>query len=107
MEVAGGAAARGSWEHMWCWPEAEVQQSEVAGSVSTEQLLNGEKVQQLEVAEESDYSDNKVQCMVCEHGQQRAQAVSPSVFTPYNVPGESLVHRGATQRNYAPQHLHA
>ena len=23
-EVAGGAAVRGSWDHMWCWPEAEV-----------------------------------------------------------------------------------
>ena len=23
-EVAGGAAIRGSWEHMWCWPEVEV-----------------------------------------------------------------------------------
>ena len=21
-EVAGGAAVRGSWEHMWCWPSA-------------------------------------------------------------------------------------
>ena len=42
-EVAGGAAVRGSWDHMWCWPESEVQQSEVAGSVSTE-------VQKLEVA---------------------------------------------------------
>ena len=82
-EVAGGAAVRGSWDHMWCWPEAEVQQSEVAGSVSTEvqkpevagkgggevqksevagceHKLSKEKVQQLEVAEESDYSDSEV-----------------------------------------------
>ena len=36
LEVAGVAPARGSWEHMWCWPEGEVQQPEVAGSVSTE-----------------------------------------------------------------------
>ena len=43
LEVAGVAPARGSWEHMWCWPEGEVQQPEVAGSVSTE-------VQQPEVA---------------------------------------------------------
>ena len=50
-EVAGGAAVRGSWDHMWCWPGAEVQQSEVAGSVSTEQSLSGGEVQQLEVAE--------------------------------------------------------
>ena len=34
-EVAGGAAVRGSWDRMWCWPESEVQQSEVADSVST------------------------------------------------------------------------
>jgi hypothetical protein len=25
-EVARGAAVRGSWDHMWCWPESEVQQ---------------------------------------------------------------------------------
>ena len=42
-EVAGGAAVRGSWDHMWCWPEVEVQQLEVAGGGYHE-------VQQLEVA---------------------------------------------------------
>ena len=144
-EVAGGAAIRGSWEHMWCWPEVEVQQSEVPDSAivegglvkntchqpqssidrsvnsvgsqinaqravgnsngsgvtdtvrggevqqlevaelecehklpewdSTEQLLSEEKVQQLEVAEESDYSDSEVQGMVCEPEQQSLHAV--------------------------------
>ena len=33
---------------------------------STGQLLSEEKVQQLEIAGESDYSDSEVQCMVCE-----------------------------------------
>ena len=112
-EVAGGAAVRGSWDHMWCWPEPEVQNPEVAGSVGTEvqkpevagaEVQNPEvagsvgtevqkpevagaevqspevvgseeKVQQLEVAEESDYSDSEVQCVVCELEQQSLHAV--------------------------------
>ena len=42
-----------------CWPTAEVQQPKVAGilSVSTEQPLSGEEVQQLGVAEGSGYSE--------------------------------------------------
>ena len=53
------------WEQRPC----EVQQLEVAGC---EHKLSEEKVQQLEVAEESDYSDSEVQCMVymCESEQQ-------------------------------------
>ena len=30
-EVAGGAAVSGSWDHMWCWTESEVQQSDKQG----------------------------------------------------------------------------
>ena len=52
-EVAGGAVVRGSWEHMWCWPEGGgVQQLEVAGSTEVQQpeVAGIAEVQQLEVA---------------------------------------------------------
>ena len=46
---------------------SEVQYPEVAGSE--------EKVQQLEVAEDSDFSDSEVQCSVCEPGEQSLHTV--------------------------------
>ena len=52
LEVAGVAPARGSWEHMWCWPEGEVQQPEVAGSTEVQQpeVAGIAEVQQSEIA---------------------------------------------------------
>ena len=52
LEVAGGAAVRGSWEHMWGSPEVEVQQPEVAGSTEVQQpeVAGSTEVQQPEVA---------------------------------------------------------
>ena len=108
LEVAGVAPARGSWEHMWCWPEGEVQQPEVAGSVSTEvqgSEAAGAKVQPPEVSkdmefskdmprelsEESDYSDSEVQCMVCEPEEQ-------SLHTVLVAEGAGLVAYGLQSR---------
>ena len=48
-EVAGGAAVRGSWDHMWCWPKPEVQQPGLADRDSVDTVPELE-VQNLEVA---------------------------------------------------------
>ena len=81
LEAAGADRAKqsGAESHFnWCitgdalrlakQSKAEqVQSPEVAGSE--------EKMQQLEVAEESDYSDSEVQCMVCEPEEQSLHTV--------------------------------
>ena len=73
-EVAGGAAVRGSWEHMWCWPEVEVQQPEVAGSTEVQQpevaggvAARGSCEPEVEVQQQRCWIQRQWQCRECCH----------------------------------------